>query len=139
MLRPALFNGPENDNEWDYVLQEHFMLQFIKEHSFAVTKIKEIGKGIIVGVKCEKHDATSDDFLGYELLDSYYDVSLLTNWGNDHSLINESISENGLVKSFETIQRIKNDLVSNYSEDAHAQKPNIISIYKVNKANQKVN
>ncbi|WPD20999.1 MAG: hypothetical protein SD837_12395 [Candidatus Electrothrix scaldis] len=129
ILRPSLLRGPE-DADWPHIVNQDFMLHFIKDLEYACHKLEQIGKGEIVGVELEDHKPDDQHFLGYDILDGYFDVSLLTNWGNDIALINDSLMLNGLVADFDQVNMIHQYLVSNYGDDDHVKGACVVSLYR---------
>ena len=83
----------------------------------------------ILGLSFDEHQENAPGFLGYDLIDGYYDVSLLTNWGNDNAIINQRISLRGLVSTYEAIQEIQDYLVTTYGNDSHVEGCSIVSVY----------
>jgi hypothetical protein len=131
ILRYNLLESPADD-DWPYIVKEDFMLHFITDLKHAFRKLAQIGKGEIVGVKLDDHDPENPNFSGYDILDGDFDVSLLTNWGNDIAMVNDSIALNGLVADFDQVKMIQQYLLSNYGDDPHVKGSRIISLYKVN-------
>ncbi len=130
ILRSNLMGSPD-DSDWPYIVNEDFMLHFITDMEHAFRKLAQIGKGDIVGVKLDDHEPGKSSFLGYDILDGYFDVSLLTNWGNDITVINDSMELKGLVADFDQVNMIHQHLLSNYGNDAHVKGSRIISLYEV--------
>lgn len=130
ILRPTLFNAPTTDEDWNYVVNEDFKLHLITDYDYAVEKHDEIGKGDLVGLKFDEHDESDSCFLGFDLIDRYCDVSLLTNWGNDVEIINRSLSASGLVLNRQSIEEIQEELLRTSGDDAHVEGCQIVSIYR---------
>jgi hypothetical protein len=130
ILRPSLFS-PKDGTDWRYVVKEDFMTDFITDRNFAVEKRRNIGRGDIVGVTFENHDEHGSRFLGYDLIDGCRSVSLFTNWGNDHEMINHSLGTNGLVSSFSLANAIQDELIKTSSGDGHVDGCRVIAIYGV--------
>lgn len=130
ILRPSLYE-PEEDIDWLHVVNENFKLHLITDLKFARLKHKQIGKGDIVGLAFENHDVEHESFLGFDIIDGYCDVSLLTNWGNDVEVINQSLASNALVKDFCTAKKIFELLKENWGDDPHVESCRIVSIYSV--------
>ncbi len=89
----------------------------------------------MIGLEFVNHDENNPFFLGYDLIDGDYHVSLLTNWGNDVEIINQSLQENALIKEFNIIQNIKSHVISKYPNDGHVLNCKIVSIYDMNQLN----
>ena len=131
MMRPKLFRLPEEDGDWSYVTVDDGLFHLIKDYDFALKQRKVLGRGDIVGLRLKSHDEEHPDFLGFELLDSFHDISLLTNWGNDTAIINGALAPNGLVREWSVIKAIQTYLNANHSDDGHVEGCRIISIYRV--------
>jgi hypothetical protein len=129
ILRPSLFS-PKDGADWSHVVKEDFMIDIITDRSFAVEKLRRIGKGDIVGITFEDHDEHDPRFLGYDLIDGCCSVSLFTNWGNDHEMINRSLAANGLVCSFSVANSIRDELIKTASGDGHVNGCRVIAIYR---------
>ncbi|MEQ1840449.1 MAG: hypothetical protein ABL994_08570, partial [Verrucomicrobiales bacterium] len=87
------------------------------------------GQGDLVGLRFIDHDESQRGFLGFDLIDGYFSVSLLTNWGNDVAFINEVIGSNALVPNFQLISSIQTQLFTKYGQDNHVENCHIVSIY----------
>jgi len=129
ILRPSLCNQPEAE-DWDYIVNQDFMLHFFLNLNYARIKREKIGKGVIVAISFEDHVESNPNFLGYDLIDRYNDISLLTNWGNDINIINEAISKTGLIRSRTIIEGIQREIFRLYKDDPHVEDCKILSIYK---------
>lgn len=128
MLRPNLFTTPDEE-DWEHVVNENFMLHLITDLPHATRKREQIGRGDLVGLRFEDHDTSDEGFLGFDLVDGYCDVSLLTNWGNDVEIINRSLAANALVRDWATAERIHRELKEKHGDDRHVKGSRIVSIY----------
>lgn len=129
ILRPNLFDTPE-DSDWEHIVNENFMLHLITDFSHAMHKHAQIGRGDIVGLRFENHDAEDEGFLGFDIIDGYCDVSLLTNWGNDVEIINNSVAPNALILDLTAAQDILHTLQNDWGDDPHVKGCRIVSIYQ---------
>jgi hypothetical protein len=130
ILRPSLFTTPEGE-DWNYVVQEDFRLHLITDLDYARRKRSMIGSGDLVGIRFDRPSNTDSRFLGFDLIDGYFDISLLTNFGNDINLINQLISVNALVLNRRDIEQIQEHLLSEFPDDPHVKRCQIVSIYNV--------
>lgn len=128
LLRPPLFRVP-GDDEWDYVVNEDFMIHYLTDLGFAVKKQKEIGKGELVGLTFEEHDPKHPGFLGFDIIDGGCDISLLTNWGCGEPLINEKLASNALVPELSAAQSIWDELQQRCPDEDHVKGSRIVAIY----------
>lgn len=130
MLRENLFHTPE-DEDWSHIVNADYMLHLITDLAFAIKKQRDIGEGEIIGIKTDDHDEGADNFLGYDIIDGYWDISLLTNWGNDHKWINTLLRKNALLGTLSEAQEIHKYIMTQFPEDPHALDCKIISIYSI--------
>ena len=128
ILRPRLFTPVSNEG-WEHVSEESGAGYGIIDYEYAVRMRTRMGRGDIVGMRWHAHDESDSTFLGYDLIDSYFDVSLLTNWGNDNLFINEARGVGGLIQRLDVAERIQSHLLSSYAEDDHVDGCHIVSIY----------
>lgn len=128
ILRPSLLSDLEGE-DWNHIDHENFRVHLITDYDYAVQKHYQIGQGDLVGLKFSEHDESDPRFLGFDLIDGYYDVSLLTNWGNDVDSINRSLSPNALILSCQTVMEIQQELLRTSNTDPHVEGCQIVSIY----------
>jgi len=130
MLRPSLFT-PETVDDWDHVVCDNFMIDFMNDRDFAQRAHSRIGAGDLVGFTYEDHDQEDPGFLGYDIIDGYSDISLITNWGNDVEIINRALASNALLATIDDANRIHDYLINNHAKDPHVEDCKIISIYSI--------
>ncbi|MCI5161933.1 MAG: hypothetical protein D3917_07895 [Candidatus Electrothrix sp. AX5] len=130
IMRPNLMGSPDQE-DWPYIVHEDYMLHFMTDLRHGYRKLDQKEKGVLIGVKLKDHEPEHPDFLGYDIEDTFFGVSLLTNWGSHVTVVNESLSLNGLVLDIDTVKRVHQYLKSNYSDDDHVRDTRIISLYKV--------
>lgn len=128
-LRPNLFDNPVG-KDWNHIVNEDFKLHLITDFDYAVQKHHEIGQGDLMGLRFSEHDQSDPHFLGFDLIDGYCDISLLTNWGNDVDSINRSLSPNALVMSYPIVEAIQQELLRTSDTDPHIEGCQIVSIYR---------
>ena len=128
MLRKSLFT-PESVEDWDHVVCENFMIDYLTDFEYAHRSHARIGTGSLMGFSYSGHDESDGGFLGYDIIDGYCDVSLLTNWGNDVEVVNRALGSNALVPKLAQIERIHEFLTSNHGDDNHVEGCRIVSVY----------
>jgi hypothetical protein len=70
------------------------------------------------------------EFVGYDLLDQYYDISALTNCGGfDETFSPSDINEYGLISEYRKAYEIKKELIKNNPGEHHAD-CNIMAIWR---------
>lgn len=133
ILRPNLFE-PELQIDWDNCVNEDYMINFITNLEYAKSILNRYRKAVIVGVEIgvDETYAIKSGFLGFDIIDGYGDISLLTNWGNAHDdLFDEYIMTNGLLRNLEQAIYFKNKLRNDFPNDSHAEDCDIWAIYEV--------
>ena len=128
ILRPSLFS-PESEEDWKHVFPESRVIHLITDHEYAALKRSQMQSGDIVGLRLDDHDESDAAFLGFDLIDGSFDVSLLTNWGTDLDCINRALGPNALIQSLSVVQSIQAHLLSTCMEDGHVDGCRIVSIY----------
>jgi hypothetical protein len=121
-LRPSLFDAAD-DSDWEHIVDESFMLHLITDLEHARHKHIQIGSGDLVALRFEEHDTKDLDFLGFDIIDGYCSLSLLTNWGNDVEIINRSLATNALLAEFETAQQVIEALQNTWGDDGWRVSP----------------
>lgn len=136
MLRKSLFT-PESVEDWDHVVKENFMIDYLTDFEYAQQMHTRIGAGSLMGFAYSEHDESDEGFLGYDIIDGYCDVSLLTNWGNDIEVVNQALGSNALVPTLAQVELIHEFLTTNYGDDSHVQGSRIVSVYSTRHLLQK--
>lgn len=129
LLKPSLFE-PTTKEDWNHVVNQDYMTHYITDFDYASQKHRENGKrSCLLSLSFDNHEENNPQFLGYDLIDGYFDISLLTNWGNDCKIINQQISLNGLISTYKVIKEIRDYLITTYKNDSHVDSCSIVSIY----------
>lgn len=133
ILRPDLFE-PESHDDWHNCVNADFKLNLITNLAYARKILKRYESAVLIGVEIELEDgyAPQDGLSGFDVIDGYCDVSLVTNWGNDEEdIVSEHVMPNGLIGDLTRALQIRNSLRKNFPEDSHAQNCTVWAIYKV--------
>jgi hypothetical protein len=134
ILRPDLFT-PESKEDWNNCVNEDFKLNLITNLKYANNILKRFDNSVLVGVEIELQDNYSPKLgiLGFDIIDGYCDVSLITNWGNEEKeLIDKHVLQNGLIRNLDQAIRIRNILRDQFSEDSHAEACEVWAVYEIN-------
>ena len=128
ILRSSLFT-PESTEDWDHVVHENFMITYLTDFNYARDLHARIGAGSLIGFTYSDHDELDEGFLGYDIIDGYCAVSLLTNWGNDVEIVNGALGSNALIPTLAQVESIHQFLTSNHGDDNHVEGCRIVSVY----------
>lgn len=133
ILRCDLFN-PKSEDDWKNCLHEDCKISLITNLEYARKIQKQHLNSEIVGIEfpVDAHYQANTGLLGFDVIDSYCDVSLLTNWGTDaDGIFSDLIMENGLLGNLKQALRIRDTLRKRFPEDDHACECHVCAIYKV--------
>lgn len=133
ILRPDLFE-PETADDWHNCVNEDFKLNLITSLAYARTVLARHENATLVGVEIEleAESVPKDGLLGFDIIDGYCDVSLITNWGTDEEDdFSEHVMPNGLIGDLAHALQIRNSLREYFPEDSHAQKCEVWAVYRV--------
>jgi hypothetical protein len=131
MMRPDVFE-PSSVEDWDNCVNEDYKFNFITNIGYAkkIQKKYPNSEIIAVDIELETERDIKEGFLGYDIIDSYYDISFLTNWGvEDLEFINSKLQKNGLISDWKTAIKLRDELRFKYSEDIHADECSVWAIY----------
>ena len=134
ILRPDLFE-PESVEDWHNCVNEDDKLNLITSLDYAKKILDRYDNPALIGVEIELEEegyVPMDGLLGFDIIDAYCDVSLVTNWGTDEeSIINNYVMANGLIGELVPALRIRDSLRKGFSEDSHAEQCEVWAIYRV--------
>lgn len=135
ILRPSLFN-PETVLDWDNCVQADYRLDLITSLDYARSILSRYQNAVIVGVQPDVDSVRqADGLLGYDVIDAFSSVSLLTDWGVDEEKITTPyLASNGLVMKFERALAIRDELRQRFPEDDHANQCTVWGVYRVPEA-----
>ncbi len=133
ILRPDLFE-PQTKDDWQNCVNVDFKLGLITSLAYARTFLARYENATLVGVEIELEAGyvPKDGLLGFDIIDAYCDVSLITNWGTEEEDdFSEHVMPNGLIGDLTRALQIRNSLREKFPEDSHAQSCEVWAIYRV--------
>ena len=136
MMRNGLFT-PESVEDWDNCVNADFKIHLITNLDFAKKAISKYVDAEILGVienpKFANEMIPSDHILmGYDILDEYNGISLLTNWGGKkRGVENLKLNRYALIDDLDYAYELKEMLRKNFSTDDHAKGCEVWSVYKL--------
>lgn len=129
--------GNQDENDWKKkYIPAHNDTGLYTTPDYVLSKIKTSGKFNFLAVvieptqNCNEIILENYDFMGYDLLDIYFEISALTNCGGfDESFSTSDINSVGLIDDFENAYNIANKLYENNPEEEHAN-TNVIGVWR---------
>src|SRR5690606_10964450 len=100
--------------------------------SYAKKILNRFQNAEIVGVEIDVKSGyvPGPDFLGFDIIDEHFDVSLLTNCGGDEDgIMNQYILENALLRDLNRALKIRDYLRQKSPEDSHAGNCKVWAVY----------
>jgi hypothetical protein len=127
----------ENDDDWNYIYKtDHYLTNLFTSLDFVFKRIKIREKFNLLTVVIEPEYDCKDicvegfEFVGYELLETDFSYSALTNCGGfNKSFLPADLNDKGLIEDFAQAYKIKKSLLQNYPEVSHAN-TNLIAVWR---------
>ncbi|NLR63046.1 hypothetical protein HGH92_01890 [Chitinophaga varians] len=130
---------PDRDSEEDWkeiVLENVYETGLFRTLEYVLRKVAGREKFNLLAVVIEPESDCSlihldgFEFLGYDLLDQYYDTSALTNCGGfDETFLPRDLNEVGLIDNYEKAYAIRKALLENNPGEDHAD-TNVIAVWR---------
>ena len=136
LSREKLFQ-PESDEDWENCINEDSKIPIITDLDFAKKVIAKFSNAEIIGVienpKSSKEIIPTNHILmGYDIIDGYCDISLLTNWGGkDGGIKNLNLNKFALIDNLDYAYHLRDMLHKDFSEDSHAEDCEVWAVYKI--------
>jgi len=138
MLNKRLIEPDRNEEkEWDYIVIDNMYetgffttLDYVLKRMMGKEKYNLLAVIINPATDCRLIEIDSFEFIGYDLLDKYYDISALCNCGGfDETFRPEELNRFGLIEDFDRAMEIRENLLANNPEEDHAD-TNAIAIWR---------
>ena len=134
ILRPSMF-VPKTGRDWKNCVEEDYMIHLITSLAYAKSILSRYEGATIVGVELdvERDYVPAAGLLGYDIIDGYCDVSLVTNFGTgeDCAAFNDEVMENGLIGDLACALRVRDALRAEWPGDSHARDCGVWAVYGV--------
>jgi hypothetical protein len=135
LMRKGLFT-PETTEDWDNCVQEDYKLHLITNLDYAKEVFKKFSNAEILGVVRDPRSFNegilpNHMLVGYDIIDGYNDISLITNWGGKES-IDVKLNEAALIEDIDQAYQLKGKLRREYPEEPHASECEVWAVYKLN-------
>ncbi len=130
---PDVFE-PKTEEDWEHCVNADFCLNLITDENYARKVLSQHPGSRLIGVVESQNCDHEADLLGYDIIDEYNVVSLITNWGphdNPHPLSGFEVKSNGLIESFAVAKQAASYLQHQFRNDDHAKGAKVWSIFNV--------
>ncbi len=132
-LRKSAFS-PSSDEDWQHaVTNGQYLTGVVSDFSHALSHARKIGADEILRFDFAEHEVSSEGVLGYEILDGAFDFSLLTNFGNDISIVNNCLSRHGLINQKNQAILVHQWFKDHMPDDDHVIGSRIFAVYETHR------
>jgi len=137
-LNKLLVEPDHNDaDDWNFIhTVGHTETGFFTTEDYVLRRLEANGKFNLLTVVVEPDQDCKDiavdgyEFIGYDLLDQYFDISALTNCGGfDETFLPAELNNKGLVDDFVKAYSINQKLLDNNPNEHHAD-TNVIAVWR---------
>lgn len=136
IMREGLFT-PKSAEDWENCVNADFRIHLITNIDFAKKIVSRYSDAEILGVvenpRSSKEMIPADHILmGYDIIDEYNNISLLTNWGGiERGIKNLKLNRCALIDDLDYAYELKEILHKDFSNDEHAKGCEVWSVYRI--------
>jgi hypothetical protein len=135
-MRKSLF-VPESPEDWKNCINADYQTNILTNLEYAKKIINKYPNAEIIGlIENPRSDKITPSpghlLLGYDIIDAFCGVSLVTNWGNGNDEIKYyKCNKFALLDDLNTARRFKKILLEKYPKDDHVANCEVWAVYKV--------
>ena len=123
-------NYEEDTDYWNFaVTNGNYLTDVVNNFDYAQRIARRSGADEILMFDFLE-DEDSSRSVGYDILDGAFIFSLLTNFGNDISIVNECLGSNGLIHDKEMAEKVHLWFMNNMPHDPHVIGSRLFSVYE---------
>jgi hypothetical protein len=121
----------EDQEFWNYFLSsESYLSDIVTDFDYAKRYAQRCGADEILIFDFSDRKDTSRHVVGYEILDGAFRYSLLTNFGNDIAIVNDSLGPNGLIQDEAKAREVHAWFKTHMPEDPHVIGSKVFAVYE---------
>jgi len=132
-LDSSLWNSnfnPVSDEDWRHaIINGDILTDVVRDIEYALTLAKASGADTVLNFDF-LNDEKTENVIGYEILDGSFSYSLLTNFGNNISPVNDCLGRNGLIRHRFQAINVHTWFLENMPSDGHVKGSMIFAVYK---------
>jgi hypothetical protein len=122
----------EDDNEWNYNVwngDHSTATDVVNDFAFAQRYAQRCGADEILIFDFFETEDTSLHVVGYDILDGAFRYSLLTNFGNDITIVNDCLGPTGLIHDKDKALEVHRWFMDNMPDDHHVIGSRLFVVY----------
>ncbi len=128
-LQNSIFT-PQLDHDWNFAVNTgNFLTDVVNDLNFAKSYCVRQDAQIILSFDFIDNADPNRQTIGFDILDGALDYSLLTNFGNDISIVNKYLDTSGLISSREDVIKVHQWFLSEMPNDGHVHGSKICAVY----------
>jgi hypothetical protein len=121
----------EDEEFWNhFVSNSGYLTDVVNDFSYAKRLAQRCGADEILMFDFMENEDTSRHVVGYDILDGGFRYSLLTNFGNDIPIVNDSLGPNGLIHEQEKAREVHRWFMENMPDDPHVIGSQLFTVYE---------
>lgn len=121
----------EDEEFWNYcVSSSRYLTDVVNDFGYAQRFAQRCDADEILMFDFLDSEDASRQVIGYDLLDGGFRYSLLTNFGNDFTIVNDSLGPNGLIPDKEKAREIHGWFMENMPDDPHVIGSRVFAVYE---------
>jgi len=122
---------PNSNGDWECVVStDQYLTDIVNDLDFAKSYCEREDAQVILSFDFIENTDLECEVIGYDILDGALNYSLLTNFGNDISLVNKHLQTNGLILDRVTAIKVHEWFLSEMPDDPHVHGSKICSVYQ---------
>lgn len=121
---------PTEDSDWDFlVYTDEYLTDVVNDLNFARSYAERMDAQVILSFDFIENAENDREVVGYDILDGALSFSLLTNFGNDISIVNKHLDTSGLIPVKSTAIAVHEWFLSKMPQGSHVIGSKICSVY----------
>ena len=133
-LRKSYF-VPQSAEDWANCVNQDCYIELITNLAYARhIQAKYNDDAVVVGVEIDvdRGYKTKSGFVGFDIIDSFCNISLITNWLPEDDLFSGiKFQNNGLISKLDTAIAVRDLLRNKFADDAHAKDCTVWAVYAI--------
>jgi hypothetical protein len=120
----------EDDDSWNYVVTNGgYLTDVVNDYAYAQRYARQCEADEILMFDFAENVDSSLHVAGYDILDGGFRYSLLTNFGNDITIVNECLGSNGLIHDKNRAMEVHRWFLDNMPDDNHVVGSRLFVVY----------
>lgn len=129
-IRNSVINVGDEEFWKHSVSNGGYLTDVVNDFSYAQRYAQRCGADEILMFDYFDNADYSRDVVGFEILDGGFRYSLLTNFGNDITIVNDCLAANGLIPDQDKAREVHRWFMENMADDPHVIESRLFTVYE---------